>query len=136
MKTSKVLIYGILFWIALFISSLLLFTFIKSESYFGYQQSFQPLFLSVQIILCGVFSYTFYKNYKVNSLKDSFVIGLLWVGISILMDFLFELLLFQTVTLFGEKYNKNVVPYYFIYPLTTLLVSFLINRNNHNLKKD
>lgn len=134
MKISIVLIYGILFWIALSVISALLFMIIKSENFFRYIQSFQPLFLSVQIMLCGIFSYIFYRNYKVSNLKDGFIVGLFWAGVSILIDLVFEFLLNQTITLSSEKYIKNIVPYYVFYPLITSVIWFLFNRKNHNLK--
>jgi hypothetical protein len=121
----KMLLFGFLVW---------LIPFVVAVAIFQIRNSDRPLFESIMpvvIAICVVlFSVLYFTKQKGKYLKDSIIMGLVWLAISIVID----LLMFMQGPMKMDfvDYVKDIGITYLMIPVITIGIGYLLEKKQIN----
>jgi len=117
---KKAVAYGILLWLLPFIVSLVIYPIHGSD---------RPLFESIMPVVlaffCVVFALGYFRHVGKNHAKEGLYLGILWLVISIVIDFVVFLQFFQ-LTL--ANYMSDIGLVYLMYPVITAGIGHALQR--------
>ena len=81
-------------------------------------------------ISVAAFSYLYFKDINANFIKEGVIIGVLWVIISVILDFVLIILGVNKISL--TNYTLMVLPLYVIIPAITIGYGLYIDQNKRS----
>lgn len=111
MKLLKLIGFGLIVWLIPTLITLLV-SYLKIINYFDV---ISAVAIAVTVI---VFSYLYFKNIEANLVKEGFILGIVWLLLSIILDIVLIFLGINQLSLM--EYAYYVVPLYIIIPAITI----------------
>jgi hypothetical protein len=119
-KNAKIINYGLLVWLIPSLITVILGSFLAAINIF---EIISAVAIAVTVM---VFSYLYLKVITENFLKESVLIGISWLIISIALDIILILLGISQLTLIN--YTMYVAPLYIIIPAITIGLGLYMNQ--------
>ena len=119
-KNAKIINYGLLVWLIPSLITVILGSFIAAMNIF---EIVSAVAIAVTVI---VFSYLYLKCITENFIKESVLVGISWLIISIVLDIILILLGISQLTL--TNYTIYVAPLYIIIPAITFGLGLYMNQ--------
>jgi hypothetical protein len=124
-KNAKIINYGLLVWLIPSLITVILGSFLAAINIF---EIISAVAIAVTVM---VFSYLYLKVITENFLKESVLIGISWLIISIALDIILILLGISQLTLIN--YTMYVAPLYIIIPAITIGLGLYMNQRMNNV---
>ena len=119
-KNAKIINYGLLVWL---IPSLITVIFGSFSAAMNIFEIVSAVAIAVTVI---VFSYLYLKGITENFIKESVLIGISWLIISIVLDIIMVMLGISELSL--TNYAMYVAPLYIIIPAITIGLGLYLNQ--------
>ncbi|MGB9979076.1 hypothetical protein [Methanobacterium sp.] len=125
-KNSKIINYGLLVWLIPSLITVTLASFVAVNIF----EVISGVAIALTVI---VFSYLYFGGITENFIKEGFLIGIIWLIISIILDIILIMLGISQLSLTG--YLMYVAPLYIIIPAITIGLGLYLNqRMNDSIK--
>ena len=126
-KNAKIINYGLLVWLIPSLITVILGSFLAAMNIF---EIVSAVAIAVTVI---VFSYLYLKGITENFIKESVLVGISWLVISIVLDIILILLGISQLTL--TNYTIYVAPLYIIIPAISIGLGLYMNHrmNDKNM---
>jgi hypothetical protein len=119
-KTAKIINYGLLVWLIPSLITVISGPFLAAINIF---EIISAVAIAVTVM---VFSYLYLKGITENFIKESVLVGISWLIISIVLDIILILLGISQLTLIN--YTMYVAPLYIIIPAITIGLGLYMNQ--------
>ena len=123
-KNAKIINYGLFVWLIPSLITVILGPFIAAMNIF---EIVSAVAIAVTVI---VFSYLYLKGITENFIKESVLVGISWLIISIVLDIILILLGISQLTL--TNYTIYVAPLYIIIPAITIGLGLYLNQRRND----
>jgi hypothetical protein len=123
----KAFLFGFMIWLIPFIVAFIAFPL--KESWRSLFESIMPLTLSIVVVACAV---RYFSRVKSASLREGVWLGILWFGISVVIDL--PLMLSPPVNYTLVEYAADIALTYLMMPVITVGVALTASRQTHESK--
>ena len=119
-KNAKIINYGLLVWLIPSLITVILGSFLAAMNIF------EIVSAAAIAVIVIIFSYLYFKGITENFIKESILIGISWLIISIVLDIILIFLGISQLTLID--YAMYVAPLYIIIPAITIGLGLYMNQ--------
>ena len=119
-KNAKIINYGLLVWLVPSLITVILGSFLVTMNIF------EIVSAAAIAVIVIIFSYLYFKGITENFIKESVLIGISWLIISIVLDIILIFLGISQLTLMN--YAMYVAPLYIIIPAITIGLGLYMNQ--------
>lgn len=116
---GNLVLYGLFIWLFVFIFAVIIFPIHESNRVFF--ETLMPVSISFFVML---FSWLYFKKVKGDYLKSGFIAGIVWLGISLLIDaFMFS---WGPMKMGFVEYMQDIGVTYLMIPIITIGIGFIL----------
>jgi hypothetical protein len=128
-KTSKIIIFGFLIWLSIFVGAMFIFKLHDSD-----RVLFETLISIIFTFVVVLYTVLYFKKIQTNFLNVGVKIGIIWMSVNLLIDI--PMFSFGPMARPLWDYFKDIGFMYISIPIITTAFGSLLNRkmNNDNLK--